>query len=380
MRVALVVTDLQRGGTPLRLARLARGLKSAGVDVQVGGLAGAGPVGHELERDGIATFACEASWPRVLGAVRRLTQHLKRIRPDLIHSTLTHANVACRIVGRALGIPVVSSTATIEVERRWHPTLERCTARLDRGHIVNSAALAEHVSSAFRVPAERIYIVPPFVDPWPQPIERAVARRMLDLPSEAFVVLWAGRFDPVKRLDLLLDAVALLPEGNGSPPTRESAATLVGHGGSTLLVLAGDGRLRPAIEARVARDARLAGCVRVMGWMDELSPALSAADVFAFPSLTEGTPNAVLTAMAAGLPIVGSAIPALRELAGAEAERLMLVEGDAAVWAGELSRLRGDAGLRAGLAERAGRWARENLDLGRTVAETVAVYERILGR
>lgn len=359
MRVALVVTDLQRGGTPLRLARLARGLRVAGLDVHVGCLAGPGPVGQALERDGISVFSCGAAASRDWGALARLRANLVRIRPDLIHSSLTHANVACRLIGRWLGIPVVSSTATIEVERRWHLRLERWTARLDCGHIVNSAALAAHVREAFRIPPERIHVVPPFVDPWPTRVDRAAARRLLDLPPDTFVVLWAGRFDPVKRLDLLLDAAARLPE----PDWR--------------FVLAGDGPLRGAIEQRVARESQLTQRVRIAGWLDDLSTALSAADVFAFPSLTEGTPNAVLTAMAAGVPVVGSAIPSLRELSDDD-ERLLLEAGDAAAWARALSRLRADAALRAGIAERAARWAAENLSLDRTVAATIRVYERIL--
>lgn len=358
LRVALVVTDLLRGGTPLRLARLARGLRDAGVDVQVGCLAAAGPVGAALERDGIATFACGARSARDLGALLRLRAHLARIRPDVIHSTLMHANIACRLVGRWLGIPVLTSTATLEVERRWHLRLERCTAAWDRGHIVNSSALLEHVHAAFGVPSNRIHVVPPFVDPWPTRMERAAARASLGLPADAFVVLWAGRFDPVKRLDLLLDAATQLPQ----PDWR--------------FVLAGDGPLRGAIESRLAGQA-LGQRVLLTGWLDDLSTALSAADLFAFPSLTEGTPNAVLTAMAAGVPVIGSAIPALRELAGDE-RRLLLVDGDSSAWARELARLRVDAAFRTGFADRAARWAAGNLDPARTVAATIAIYEKII--
>jgi glycosyltransferase involved in cell wall biosynthesis len=361
LRVALVVTDLQRGGTPLRLARLARGLRSAGQEVHVGCLAAPGPVGADLERDGIPTFSCGAISARNWGAIVRLRGHMRRIRPDLIHSTLTHANVACRLVGRSLGIPVVSSTATIEVERRGHLRLERWTARLDRGQIVSSAALAQHVRTSFRVPAERIHVVPPFVDPWPTRVDRAAARRSLDLPPDAFVVLWAGRFDPVKRLDLLLDAAARLPAADWR------------------FVLAGDGPLRSTIESRVAREPMLAQRVQLTGWLDDLSPALCAADVFAFPSLTEGTPNAVLAAMAAGLPVVGSAIPALHELSGAE-ERIMLVQDGADAWAQALAQMRSDDRLRKGFADRASTWAAANLSAARTVAATIEVYERVVRR
>jgi glycosyltransferase involved in cell wall biosynthesis len=359
MRVALLVTDLERGGTPLRLARLARGLKQAGVEVYVGCLAPPGPVGTALELDGVPTFECGARSSRDLLALRRLARHLRRIKPDLVHATLTHANVAARLVGDWLRIPVVTSTATIEVERRWHRVVERCTASLDRGQIVNSKALADHVARSFGVPRERIYVVPPLLDVVPRRIDRDRARGQLGVPADAFVVLWVGRLDPVKRLDVAVACAERLAEQRCH------------------LLLAGDGPARAEVEALV-RGSRASPRIHLLGWQTDLGPALSAADAFLFPSLTEGMPNAVLEAMAFGLPVVGSRIPALCELAGDE-ERLLLVSGEGPDgFVGALLRLYEEPELRRELGSRAAEWARGRFDQGRTVAATWAVYERVL--
>ncbi|MBI5865660.1 MAG: glycosyltransferase [Planctomycetes bacterium] len=358
MRVALVVTDLQRGGAPLRLSRLARRLRDAGVNVHVGCLAAPGPLSAELERDGIPTFAAGARTVWDIGAIRRLSRAVAKIRPDLIHSTLTHANVACRWIGRRLGIPVVSSTATIEVERAWHAWAERWTATWDRGHLVNCAALADHVRSRFRVPNSRIFTIPPCVDPWPTAIPRDQARKTLGLPNDAFVTFWAGRFDPVKRVDWLVDCAAQTTSSRW------------------VVLLAGDGAQREAIQRRIQRE-NLATRVRLTGWLEDLSAALSAADVFAFPSLTEGMPGAVLTAMAAGVPVAASDIPAHRELAG-DAGRIHLVSGDQRAWLSALQQLEVDAGRRATLADAARAWAAANLDPARTTAETISAYRKAL--
>lgn len=309
MRIVLLVTDLQPGGTPLRIAAIARGLRDAGDEVMVGCLAGRGPVSDELERDGITTFACGARRPWHLGAIWRLYAHLRRIRPDIVHSTLLHANVAARLVCDWLRIPLLTSTATIEVERKWHLRLERWTAGWDAGHIVNGPSLAEHVIREFGRPRERVYVVPPFLDRVPTLIDRAEARRQLGLPLDAPVVGWFGRFDPVKRLDLILDCAIELRDTD------------------IHFVLAGDGPLRPAIEARVGRE-HLAGRVHLPGWLPDPGVLLSAADVMVFPSLTEGLPNAVLQSLWAGVPVVGSDIPSHRDLAG-EGRRLRLISGAA---------------------------------------------------
>jgi len=359
MRVVLLVTDLERGGTPLRLARLARGLRCAGVEVHVGCLGPPGPVSRELDGVGIPTFACGAAGAWDLRALWRLGRHVRRIRPDLLHATLTHANVAARLVGGWLGVPVLTSTATIEVERRWHLAVERWTAWMDHGHIVNSAALADHVVKTFGLARRRVHVVPPAIDPPPQRGERSVARRQLGLPEDAFVVLWAGRLDRVKRLEVALRCVELLA------------------GAGCHLVLAGDGPERQRLQRRAARSPAQ-GRIRFLGWVTDLGPALSAADVFLCPSRTEGMPNAVLEAMAFGLPIVGSDIPALRELSGAEGRLVLVAGGDAGAWAAELQVLRNDAARRAALGRRAAEWARARLDPQRAARALLGVYERVL--
>jgi glycosyltransferase involved in cell wall biosynthesis len=361
MRLMLLVTDLQRGGTPLRIARIARGLHHLGVDVHVGCLAPPGPVGAELADDGVPTFACHAADARDFLALKRLSQHVRRLRPHLIHATLTHANVAARIVGRMQRIPIVSSTATIEVERYWHRALEQVTARLDRAHIVNSLALAEHVSRRFLIPRHRVRIVPPSIDPPAPSANRATLRRQLDIPPHEFVVAWVGRFDPVKRLDLLIRCAERLT----TAPTR--------------FLLVGDGPQRPTVEhwLRMSNAGRIA---HLLGWRDNVPDILCAADAFLFPSLTEGMPNAVLEAMACGLPIVASDMPVLQDLA-ADGQRMLLVPGSqAARFADALSGLRADPVRARQLGRNAAAWARDNLDPRATIRALLRIYRGILPR
>jgi len=355
----LLVTDLQRGGTPLRIARLASGLREAGVDVCVGCLAPRGPVSEALERAGVPTFACEAKHPRDFGALFRLADYVRRFRPDLIHATLTHANVAARLVGLYLRIPVITSTATIEVERRWHRWAERLTGRLDHGHIVNSNTLAEHVARTFRLPRGRIHVVPPSIELPPCCDQRTQVRATLGLAAQEFVVLWAGRFDPVKRLDLVIQCAEALRD----VPAR--------------FLLAGDGPERPRIEQLLTRSSA-AGTVHLLGWRDDLDVLMAAADAFLLPSRTEGMPNAVLQAMAAGLPVVASDTPTLRELAGG-GERICLVPRDQPkAFADALLALRAEPQRAAELGQRAAAWAREHLNPRETVAATLRVYRSVL--
>ncbi len=361
MRVVLLVTDLERGGTPLRIARLARGLHDAGVEVTVGCLAPLGPVGQELAAAGLPTFGCGACCAADIPALWRLHRVIGRIRPDLIHATLTHANVAARLVGAIRGVPVVTATATIELERRWHAAIERLTRNWDRGHIVNSAAVAEHVVRAFRRPPNSVHLVPPSIDPPPTGVDRSAMRAALDLDANEFVVLWVGRLDPVKRLDIAVRCLAEMP----SVPVR--------------LLIAGDGPDRARLEREIAASGNPAA-VRLLGWREDVPELLAAADAFVFPSRTEGMPNAVLEALAAGMPVVASDIPALRELCGDEQRLVLVTENTPRAFAAELTRLYEDPPGRQALSERAAHWAAAHLDPRAGVAATLWVYQHILGQ
>ncbi|MBK9129182.1 MAG: glycosyltransferase [Phycisphaerales bacterium] len=361
MRVVLLVTDLQPGGTPLRIARLARRLSTSGVDVHVGCLAPRGPLHPALEASEVPTFACDARGPWDLAAAWRLARKLRDIRPDLIHATLTHANVVARLVGRWLRIPVLTSTATIEIERRWHRWAERLTAPLDRGHIVSSPALAEHVARRFGYAPECVFVVPPSLDPAPKRIDRAAARRQLGLAEQGFLVAWIGRMDPVKRLALLVECAAQLAD--------------VGVG----WLLAGDGPERARIEALLSRR-HLASVVRLVGWQSDVAAVLSAADALLLPSRTEGVPNAVLEALACGVPVVASDLPTLRALR-ADGAPLTLVQGDEPKpFVAALSGLRSDPAGADAQSAASSAWAARSLAPERTVRALLAVYEAVLSQ
>ncbi|MFO0837245.1 MAG: glycosyltransferase [Phycisphaerae bacterium] len=352
----LLVTDLERGGTPLRVARLARGLREAGVDVIAGCLAAPGPVSRELDDAGVPTFDCGARRASDFGAIARLARHVATCQPDLIHAFLTHANVAARLVGAWAGIPVVSSTATIEIERRWHRWVERYTAWLDVAHVVTGRALAEHVHEAFGVLRDRIYITPPLIRQPDDPAERQAARAVLGIAPETFALLWVGRLDPVKRVDAIVECAARLPSD------------------AFEFLLAGDGPIRAALEAQASRSG--ARGVRFLGWRDDVSALFSASDVFVLPSETEGMPNAALEAMAAGVPLIARRIPPLEEIADG-GRRAELFDGGADALAAAIRRLRDDAARRRSLADEGRRFAARFYDVAPAVSALIDVYDRV---
>ena len=173
--------------------------------------------------------------------------------------------------------------------------------------------------------------------PPPSPEAREAWRRRLGVARDAVLVGHVGRMDPVKRhQDLLAAAEAL----------RDCRPGLV-------FVLVGQGALLAEIEARAAR----LGNVRVVPQVTDIPGLLGALDLFVLCSAHEGTPLALLEAMAAGLPPVATRVGGIPEMLGADGAGILVPPGNPAALAREIGRLAGDAGLRAALGAAARRRA-----------------------
>jgi glycosyltransferase involved in cell wall biosynthesis len=228
--------------------------------------------------------------------------------------------------------------------------------------IAVSEATRQEVLHRYRLPPERIRVVPEAAEPRFAPVARARqaavhARYGLAGPY----VLFVGLLEPKKNLTALLEAVARLRRQGAWGDIRLAVAGAPGWGPDP---------------AAVARALALDDVVAFLGPVAEADlPALYAgACAFAFPSLWEGFGLPVLEAMASGTPVVASARGALPEVAG---DAALLVEPTPERLADALGTLLGDAALRARLAE-AGRARAAQFSWERTARETLAVYRDAL--
>ena len=176
---------------------------------------------------------------------------------------------------------------------------------------------------------------------------------MLGVPPSAFTVGWVGRISAEKGLDVLLDA---LPSLSDIP---------------VHLAVVGDGPLRVELEA-LARGAALTDRITWAGIVPDAGTLLRAFDVVVLSSRTEGTPIILLEAMAAGVPVVATAVGGVPDVVtGAEA---LLVDAENPVALA--------SAIRAIVADRSAAEARAARARGRLVAEFalepwLLAYERI---
>ncbi|MBC9735614.1 glycosyltransferase family 4 protein, partial [Nocardioides marmotae] len=208
------------------------------------------------------------------------------------------------------------------------------------------------------LPANRLRVVENAAPSLRLPARRA-ARAALGLPADVPVALAVSRLIAPKRPDLLVDAWARLGAS--------------GAAGAPLLLLAGDGPARPALERQVAA-AGLAGGVRLLGDRHDVDRLLAAADLLVLASDREGLPVSVLEAMGAGVPVAASAVGGLTSLAGAVE---LVGEPTAEAWADAVRRLLEDPGRRQDLATAAGALVERRFSPAAMTASYDAIYQDV---
>lgn len=288
-------------------------------------------------------------------ATLALYRLVRRERFDLLHASLPDSALAARLVGMATGTPVVESLVNISHEEirtvdnpgvtmsklRMHVWLDRLTTfRVERFHAVSNA-VADSWADTVKIDRKRIDVIPRGIDRGQFGVSesereelRASVLEELDLPDDTFLVLAVGRQEPQKGHRYLLEAAHGL---------RETIPNL--H----VLIVGRNGLASGRLEALMT-DLDLGDIVTMTGSRTDLPRLLAAADVFAFPSLFEGNGgNAMIEAMAIGLPIVTTGVAPMTDLVPSDEFGLLVPRTDPAALADALARLAADPGLRARL-------------------------------
>ena len=351
-RLVILLQELKFGGSQTQALELARGLDPERFQVELWTLmAGldllprAQAWGLKVRQLGQGGYV----WPVALA---RLARELRRRRPDILLLYTGIPNIWGRLLGRPAGVPVIVGTSRGSLEHRRQ--IERLLWPWADHLICNARGLAELLADRAGVDPGRLSIIPNGVD-----CERFAPRPPEEPPTHR--VLCLGRLSREKGQATLLEA---FDQVAGRHPQAE-------------LWLVGDGPLRQRLASR-ARQSPHASRIHLRPAGDDVAALLARAGLLALPSWHEGMPNAVLEAMASGLPVLASRLPGVEEVMEQEASGLMLPPGDVPAWAAALERLLADPDLGRAWGRRGRVLARRRLSLAAMVQAHQELFERLL--
>jgi D-inositol-3-phosphate glycosyltransferase len=239
--------------------------------------------------------------------------------------------------------------------------------------IANTDVEAKQLINLYGADPGRVEVVHPGVDLTTfRPRDRAAVRRELGLPTDAWVLMFAGRIQPLKAPDVLLRAVATLLDR--APDLRSRLVVPIVGGPS------GTGLERPTALASLARDLGIDDVVRFVPPVAqaELARWYAAATVVAVPSYNESFGLVAVEAQASGTPVLAAAVGGLTTVVRDGVSGILLDDHDAANWAAALGRVIDNPvlleRLRVGALDRA-----KQFSWDATAARTLDVYEQARG-
>lgn len=290
----------------------------------------------------------------------RLTWLARRGGYDLIHSHLHSASVAAAMAARGSGLPLVITHHSMNTWRRGRH--ERLGHWADR-QAAAVIAVAPNVAEAVSRDGVQARIIPNRVtvpDSLWSPAQIRAARRELGIPHDAYLISFVGRFSQDKNPVLFVETAA-----------RVHAACPEAH-----FLMLGDGPLRPAAEAR-ARELGLGACLKFAGFRSDAADLLQAIDVLALTSNSEATPLVVLEAMAAGRPVVATAVGGVAEQIVDGETGCVVPPRDAEALTQALLRLR-EVAIRQEFGTAARDRVLQHFAIERSHEETLAIYYEVL--
>ncbi len=297
-RVLFLVTDLEIGGTPRVVYDLATRLRAPDLITGVACLAPWGPVAGELEMAGVRVRALGATSSFQLPFIMRDFVRLAR-QYDVIYSFLMHANTVAALSSVFLGEKLfLQSIQTTQPDPHWHWLVQGLVERAATRIVVPTQSVANIANQNSRIPSSRITVIPNAID-----VQSFVDLNLTPFSQDVTRIGFIGRLDPVKRVTDLVRAVE--------------------HLKGTELHIFGTGRDKERIEQTI-HNLGLDDRVIMHGRTPYPHEALKQIDLLVLPSEAEGFGLVLIEAMAAGIPVVATDVPGIKDVVKHESTGLLV--------------------------------------------------------
>ncbi len=313
-KVLFLITSFGEGGAEKIVCSLANGLDRARFAPLVASLLEETSFGESEKLSGIPLTHLDMR-ARPVRSFLQLVRLLRRERPTIVHTNLFHADLVGRCASLVAGVPIVVSTVhNTSFGSDARARMLALTRSLVKQTVGISLSVKDYILGSGVSPEDRTSLIyygllkersiPAF--------DREAVRASLGINPGDFMIVAVGRLIRQKGFEYLIKAVRLLSAQSGLPPVK--------------LVIAGEGKEKETLFL-LAQECP-PGAVVFAGYVPVIAPYLSAADVFAMPSLWEGYSLALAEAAAHSLPIVATPTGIAPELFAGVRDGLLVPPGD----------------------------------------------------
>lgn len=365
-KLMLLAIGLGVGGTETHILELASRIDRSRYDVTVCTFKSGGCLAEELQTRGYRVVSLNGKGKLDVRVLFRLWKLLRKERPDVIQAFLFWANVAARLLGRALGtFPVISSYHDEVVSEGWLiRTIDRLTLQWSHSIVCCSEAVRRSVSSRIGGKPAQYTIIPFGLDMRQFMTGNVTARRELGLKEGGLVIGTVCRLvEPKKGLRFLLEAVVQLEKEVDGP--------------SCQVLIVGDGPAEEHLRV-MAQQLGIASRVIFAGVRRDIPQLLPLLDAFVLPSLYEGFGIAILEAMAAGRPVVATTVGGIPEFVTHGETGILVKPGDATALARAIQTILANPEDACQMGLRGQRHVQENFEIATVVRRHEEIYEACL--
>ncbi len=309
-----------------------------------------------------------------LRALRALVGEVRAFKPDIVHTHTAKAGLLGRLAALTPGRPrpVIVHTYHGHVLEGYfgklmnavYRGLERVLGRVSDRLIGVSRATVDDLVRLRVAPASKFRVVPVGLDLAPflrlLPDDGSALRAEVGTADGEVLLTFVGRLVPIKRVDVLLRAVARARD----------------MGAPVRLAVVGDGELRQSLE-RLATSLGLDNRVRFVGYRADMTQVAAASDIAVLSSDNEGTPVSLIEAAAACRPAAATAVGGVPEVVTQDGG-VLVAAGDPDALGAAICRLAGDPDERARMGSRARDHVAARFSVERLLADVDALYRELV--
>jgi glycosyltransferase involved in cell wall biosynthesis len=366
MRTLHLISSGGLFGAEQMVMNLARACKALGHDILVGVFRNAQnphvEIAGVLRPEGIEVrlIPCRGRLDRQ--AVESIRTAIREYRPDVVHTHGYKADIYGYAAARKMRSPIVATC------HNWTESNAAVTAyawadRCVLGRFDKVVAVSSELGRRLR-------------NGWIGRVTRITNGVPLDCFANAAPTL---KHELPHGNRIVIGMVARMVRAKGISYVLEAARHVLSGIPGALFVFVGDGPDRSAFETE-AQQLGVAGSIVFTGARFDMPGVYRSFDLFLLPSLNEGMPMSLLEAMAAGVPVIATAVGGIPEVVAEGRTGLLVKPADAASLGTAIMRLLSDSELRQRLGREGQRVVRATYSAERMAQEYIAVYREVLGR